>query len=167
MRKHTKTDTKGNRCTQARGGQGSKAFLGIDMGDRWSEICEVDSNGDVVQRARLKTTPVAFREYFSTFAGARAALETGTHSGWASRVLQTCALDVTVANAREVRKIHQSDHKNDRADAEMLARLVRVDPALLSPVEHRSAAMQADLALIRARRSYVHERNASTRHAES
>ena len=56
-----------------------------------------------------------------------------------------------VANARELRKIHQSDRKNDRADAQILARMVRFDPQLLAPVQHRSEQMQADISLIRAR----------------
>ena len=63
-----------------------------------------------------------------------------------------------VANAREVRKIHQSDRKNDKADAEILARMVRFDPKLLSPIRHRSAQMQADLAILRARDTLVRTR---------
>ncbi len=45
-----------------------------------------------------------------------------------------CGLEVTVANAREVRKIHQSDRKNDRSDAETFARLLRADRTLLAPI---------------------------------
>src|SRR5262249_21653819 len=48
--------------------------------------------------------------------------------------------------------------KDDRLDAQTLARLARIDPQLLSPVKHRSAQAQADLAVIRARAGLVRAR---------
>jgi len=126
-------------------------WIGIDLGDRWSAVCFLDDAGSVVNRTRVRTTQEAFGQYFSAFAGAAAAIETGTHSGWASRTLTNCGLTVTVANAREIRKIHQSHRKNDRSDAEVLARMLRFDLQLLSPVHHRSAQMQADITILRAR----------------
>jgi transposase len=48
--------------------------------------------------------------------------------------------------------------KNDRIDAEQLARLARVDPKLLSPIQHRGPEAQADLAVIRARAALVDAR---------
>jgi transposase len=48
--------------------------------------------------------------------------------------------------------------KNDRMDAEQLARLARVDPKLLSPIQHRGPEAQADLAVIRARMTLVDAR---------
>ena len=45
--------------------------------------------------------------------------------------------------------------KNDRIDAEQLARWARVDPKLLSPIRHRGEQAQADLAVIRARAELV------------
>jgi transposase len=127
----------------------AQRWIGVDLGDRWSEVCLLD--GTDADRTRVRTTPGHFRAYFAQFAGAAVALETGTHSGWASRVLSECGLAVTVANAREVRKIHQSHRKNDRNDAQTLARMLRFDRELLSPVEHRSPQMQADIAILRAR----------------
>jgi hypothetical protein len=40
-------------------------------------------------------------------------------------------------------------------DAQALARLARIDPQLLSPIQHRSAQAQADLSVIRARYALV------------
>jgi hypothetical protein len=54
--------------------------------------------------------------------------------------------DVIVANPRRVQPIAKSTKKNDRADAETLARLGRVDPTLLGPIAHRDCQSQADLA---------------------
>jgi hypothetical protein len=45
--------------------------------------------------------------------------------------------EVIVANARKVRLIGESRKKDDRLDAQTLARLARIDPQLLYPVKHR------------------------------
>jgi transposase len=66
--------------------------------------------------------------------------------------------EVIVANARKVRLIGESRKKDDRLDAQALARLARLDPALLYPVKHRSAQAQADLIMIRARAGLVRAR---------
>jgi transposase len=50
--------------------------------------------------------------------------------------------------------------KDDRLDAQTLARLARIDPKLLCPVKHRSARAQADLTVIRARAGLVRARTA-------
>ena len=69
-----------------------------------------------------------------------------------------------VANARRVRLIAQSDSKSDRADAETLARLGRLDPALLKPIRHRGVEAQLDLSLIRARDALVQARTQLVNH---
>jgi transposase len=68
--------------------------------------------------------------------------------------------EVIVANPHKVKLITQSVKKNDRMDAEQLARLARVDPKLLSPIRHRGEEAQADLAVIRARAELVDTRTA-------
>jgi transposase len=59
-----------------------------------------------------------------------------------------------------VRLISQSSRKDDRLDARTLGRLARIDPALLSPVRHRSAQAQIHLTVIRARAALVSARTA-------
>jgi transposase len=56
--------------------------------------------------------------------------------------------------------IEKSRQKDDRLDARTLARLARVDPQLLSPVQHRSAQTQIHLTVIRARAELVKARTA-------
>jgi len=60
-----------------------------------------------------------------------------------------------VANARRVKLISESSRKNDDVDAELLARLVRADRQLLSPVKHRGEEAQADLMAVRVRAQLV------------
>jgi len=80
------------------------------------------------------------------------------HSPWVSRGLSELGHEVIVAHARTVRLIGESRRKDDRFDARTLARLARIDPQLLAPVQHRSAQAQADLMVIRARAGLVRAR---------
>jgi transposase len=82
----------------------------------------------------------------------------GTHSPWISRQLKDWGFEVIVANPRRVRLIAESDSKSDRFDAEQLARLGRVDPALLSPVAHRGEAAQRARVLLLVRDGFVRAR---------
>jgi transposase len=54
-----------------------------------------------------------------------------------------------------VKLISQSSGKNDRLDAEFLARLARADQKLLAPIRHRSETAQADLMGVRVRAQLV------------
>ena len=90
----------------------------------------------------------------------RIVIEVGTHSPWVSRLLQSLEHEVIVANARRVRAITESSRKDDRMDAQMLARLARVDPGLLCPIRHRSERAQQHLAMIKARAALVEGRTA-------
>src|SRR5438105_6009388 len=100
------------------------------------------------------------REVFGSMPRCRIALETGTHSPWVSRLVSELGHEVIVAHARNVRLIGESRKKDDRLDAQTLARLARIDPQLLCPVKHRSAKAQADLTVIRARAGLVRARTA-------
>ena len=107
--------------------------LGIDVGDRHSHLCLLDTHtGEVVEESRIATSPAAFERRFSGGEKIRVAVEAGTHSPWISRLLEGCGHEVLVANARKLRLIYADGGKNDRLDAENLARLARLDPRLLS-----------------------------------
>jgi len=137
-----------------------KLTIGLDLGDRSSWYCVLDEAGSVLLEQRLSTTPKALREVFGGMPRSRIALETGMHSPWVSRLLSELGHEVIVAHARNVRLIGESRKKDDRLDAQTLARLARIDPELLSPVKHRSAKAQADLSVIRARAGLVRARTA-------
>jgi len=145
---------------QGRNFSQQRLTIGLDLGDRASCYCVLDEAGKVVLEQRLSTTAKALREVFGTMPRSRMALETGMHSPWVSRLLQELGHEVIVAHARNVRLIGESRRKDDRLDAQTLARLARIDPQLLCPVKHRSAKAQADLTLIRARAGLVRARTA-------
>jgi transposase len=132
---------------------------GLDLGDKYSYLYLIDTDtGKVVEEGRLRTTPEALRRRFCSEQPMTVAIEAGTHSPWVSRVLKECEHKVLVANPRKTRLIYGQGRKTDRLDAEKLARLARVDPKLLWPLEHRGEASQAHLALIRSREVVVRSR---------
>jgi len=134
--------------------------VGLDLGDRSSRYCILNEAGGIASEDQLPTTKAGLDSIFAKMAPCRMALEVGTHSPWVSRHLAAMGHEVIVANPRKVRLITQSVKKNDRMDAEQLARLARVDPKLLAPIRHRGPEAQADLAVIRARAELVDCRTA-------
>jgi transposase len=136
--------------------------IGIDLGDRHSEVCVLGSDQKVQRRLRVATTREGLERKLGDFPRSRMVIEVGTHSPWVSRWLEAKGHEVIVANARAVRLIAESDCKTDRRDAELLARLGRADPQLLRPIRHRGETVQRDrmrLAvrdhLVRTRTSFV------------
>jgi transposase len=139
--------------------------IGIDLSDRFTSVCVLDEQGDVLEEGKLRTTAEAFTRRFALVEPCRIVMEVGTHSPWASKVLSGLGHEVIVANPRKVQLIAASIQKSDRSDAETLARLGRADPKLLSPVVHRSAARHADLEVIHARQALIAARTLLINHA--
>src|SRR5688500_8436490 len=152
----SKTPRKEDRPTMDGSSEQLKMTAGLDLGDKYSYLCLIDQHsGEVVEEGRLRTTPEAFRRRFVSEQPMRIAIEAGTHSPWASRVIEECGHEVLVANARKTRLIYANKRKTDEIDAENLARLARLDPKLLYPLKHRGEDAQAHLALIRSRQALV------------
>ena len=97
--------------------------IGIDLGDRISQYVALDGNGEHVTEGRVPTTAEAFEKRFGTIGSKVMAIETGTHSPWVCRLLRRLGHRVTVANSRKLRLIYENRRKNDKVDAEYLARL--------------------------------------------
>ena len=134
--------------------------IGVDLGDRTSRYCVLNDRGEVLREAAVATTRKALAQLFAPLRRARIALEVGAHSPWVSRLLTGLQHEVIVANPRQVRLISHSSRKDDRVDAQTLARLARVDPELLRPIRHRSEKTQRDLTAIRVRAALVEARTA-------
>jgi transposase len=139
--------------------QHTQYVIGLDLGDRTSIFCTLDGpSGEILERGSVATTQAALRKRFGSLPASRIAFEVGTHSPWVSRELTMCGHEAITANARELSFIHKNPRKSDRADAEALARVARLDPGLLKPIQHRGPQAQADLALVRARGELVEAR---------
>lgn len=132
--------------------------IGVDLGDKQNVVCVLDSSGEVLEVFQVSNTKKAMRKCFANYSGSLVAIETGTHSCWISRLLKDLDCRVLVGNSRKLRSIWQNPVKTDCRDAEMLARIARLDPKLLEPIEHRSEQSQADLSIIQARDMLVKSR---------
>jgi hypothetical protein len=101
------------------GSKGRPKFTaGVDLGDRYSYLCHIDTDsGEVIEEGRLRTTPEALRRRFASEPSLRIAIETGTHSPWVSRLLEECGHEVLVANSRKLRLIYANKRKTDKVDA--------------------------------------------------
>jgi transposase len=138
--------------------------IGLDLGDRYSYFCVLDASGEIVEEGRAATTPGGLSRRFGSYPAARVALEVGTHSPWASRLLEGLGHEVLVADARKLRAIYANEMKSDSVDAQMLARIARLDPRLLSPIRHRGRTFQEDLAVVRSRSALVRSRTQLVNH---
>ena len=153
MKKSSKKQ-QGNAATVSRPAK----VVGLDLGDRYSHYCVVSGAGEVMEEGRIQTDAAALKKHFGAEPRMRIALEAGTHSGWVSRMLKSYGHQVIVANPRKMPTLTASKSKNDRNDAEQLARMAAFDPELLHPIEHRSAERQQDLNLIHTRSVLVRAR---------
>ena len=133
-------------------------YIGIDLGDKNSDVCVLDQAGEVNQEFRLRMKEADVRAYFSEIGRSRVAIEAGGQSRWVAEVIEKCGHEVYVSNTRKVPYIHDSDDKHDPGDAYKLAELVHFKPQLLHPIRHRSQEIQADLSWIRAREVLVESR---------
>jgi transposase len=135
--------------------------IGLDMGDRGSSYCVLDEAGEVMERGQAAMDRQALATVFGQFPASTVVLEVGGHSPWVSRLLTELGHEGVVANSRAVELITRNSRKNDRMDAELLARLGRADRKLLKPVQHRGEQAQADLMGVRVRAHLVEQRTST------
>jgi transposase len=135
-----------------------KLTVGLDLGDRFSYYCVLNVAGEKQSEGKVATQAEALEELLRELGPTCVAMEAGTHSPWVSRLVERCGSEAIVADTRRVPAIWQNRRKSDRVDAEMLARLARVDRQLLQPIHHRGEQAQQDLSAIRARDALVRAR---------
>jgi len=147
-RQNAKSAVKTKRAKQS-------ATIGMDLGDKTCRYCLLSDEGEILREGQVATTKAEMTETFGRIGRARIAIEVGTHSPWVSRLLQSFGHELVVANPRQVKLITESSRKDDRLDAQTLARLARIDPQLLRPIRHRSEKAQAALMVIRVRAALI------------
>lgn len=145
----------------------SMLTAGMDIGDRHCKICVLDDeDGEIVvtEETEIRTNKKGVRRYFGSRAPLVVAMEVGVHSPWMSRMIRELGHEVIVANARKLRFIFGNDKKNDDIDAEMIARVARMDRKLLHPLEHRPEVDASAMALIHSRDALVRTRTSLVNH---
>ncbi len=138
--------------------------VGLDVGDRTSYVYALDADGARVAEATIPTTSGGLQHYFSGQAPCTVVLEVGMHSPWISRELTALGHAVIVANPSAMFGGRRRRRRNDRLDAEFLARQGRADRALLYPIQHRTLVAQQHLEVLRARHQLVATRTKLINH---
>ena len=164
MREHTMTPSRTPAQVRVATFTPPALTVGLDIGDRYSQFYVLDAAGDRIEEGRVATTPEALDRWCRVMPPARIVLESSAHSPWISRTVRAAGHEAIVANARRLQLIGQHESKSDRVDAELLARLGRVDVQLLAPVHHRGPAAQLALAQIRTRDALVRARTLLVNH---
>lgn len=141
--------------------------IGIDLGDQQSAFCVLDADGQILEEGKVPTNRVAFADRFGTDLVGRVVIEACAHSLWASRSLAALGHEVIIANPRQLHLISKSERKSDRNDARILARVGRVDPKLLHPVQQRSEESFAVRTLLGARTLLVATRTRLINHVRA
>ena len=156
--KKRSSSQKSQKPTVKNKGTKERVTIGMDLGDKTSRYCVLSHEGEILREGQVPTTKAGMVEAFGSLGPARIAIEVGTHSPWVSRLLRSLGHELIVANPRQVKLITESTRKDDRLDAQTLARLARIDPALLRPIQHRSEKAQTALMVIRVRAALMSAR---------
>jgi transposase len=132
--------------------------VGVDLGDQWSNYCILGLAGETLAEGQFRTRKQEVAEFFQVLAMSRVVIEVGTHSAWVREIIASFGHEVLVANPRLMEGSKRRRRKNDRIDAEKLARLGRMDPKSLHSIQHRSTEVREDLVVLRARDALVKSR---------
>ena len=133
-------------------------IIGVDLGDKKHHLCITDKDGNILSETSIPNRKERLIQLAQEHSGALFAIEVGSHSPWISRLLEENGCTCLVANARKLRAIYQNVRKCDQLDARMLAKLARVDPELLSPVQHGTEDHQRHRLALTLRDSLVRQR---------
>lgn len=134
--------------------------VGIDVGDKSSQVCAKDAAGAVVWEKKVRTTEAGFKGALGKLASCRIVLEAGGQARWIKACLEGLGHKVKVADPRKLRRIFQSESKSDVRDARELAEeaLWRWDRTC--EVRLRGAGAQEKLSVLKARDAMVGARTA-------
>lgn len=137
----------------------TRFVYGVDLGDRTSHVCELDTKtGEVGIDKKFPTTKEALSALFEEIPRSLVVMECCGASPWVSRLAAAPGHEVIVADTRKLRAMWDTPKKNDRRDALLLAQLGAERSVALTHVQHRSESAQRDLAVVRARALLVESR---------
>src|SRR5690606_42149794 len=74
--------------------------VGLDLSDKKSYYEILDGVGEVVEEGKVSTTTKALQRKFANVESMRIAMETGTYSGWVSRLLESMGHEVLISNSK-------------------------------------------------------------------
>lgn len=138
-----------------------KLYLGFDVSEKSIEVfgvCGTQSTEKAIRIENSRSSIQSLLTHLKDKEQVCIVMETGTHSTWMSRYIREIGFEVIVSHARDLALIYGASKKNDRIDAEKLARLAQADRKLLHPIEHMSEERQQDLMIIKCRALLIKQR---------
>ena len=89
-------------------------IIGLDVGDRFTQVCVLDGAGEIIEEGRVRSTREAFEARFGGLASSRVVLEVGAQSPWMARALEGWGHEVLVANSYQMGRLYQGQDKSER-----------------------------------------------------
>src|SRR5438132_4606072 len=129
--------------------------VAIDLHDEYSQICVMNEQRELLAEIKVPTRRGALRDFFRQRERSRVIFEAGPHALWVSELLTELGHEVVACHARRIRLIAESRNKNDRVDAERLARLSLSDLELIRPIQQRTRTTLEERSMVRARAALV------------
>ena len=103
-------------------------YIGLDVHKKIIAYCIKDANGKTVRQDVVAAERIALRRWLATIPGPwMGALEATLFTGWIYDFLEPYAVELKVAHPEMLKAITAAKKKNDRADAEMITDLLRVN----------------------------------------
>lgn len=103
-------------------------YVGLDVHKKTIAYCIKTATGETVQHGTVKSERQALRHWQAEIPGPwMGAMEATLFTGWIYDFLKPYAVELKVAHPQMLKAITAAKKKNDRADAEKLADLLRVN----------------------------------------
>lgn len=102
-------------------------YVGLDVHTTQITVCVLKNNGKVHKRWTVRELKQLIETLSKLTEPFQVCFEASCNYGWLSEALKKVALRVVVAHPGQLRLIFRSRKKNDRNDAEKLAKLLYVD----------------------------------------
>ena len=102
-------------------------YVGLDVHTTQITVCVLNNDGKVHQRCTVRNLKQLLDFLEQMIEPFQTCFEASCNYGWLSEALQKLAQRVVVAHPGQLKLIFRSKKKNDRNDAENLARLLYVD----------------------------------------
>ena len=118
-------------------------FAGLDVSLEWTTMCVVDTEGGVVQEAKVLSEPAVLAAFFARLevGVTRICLKAGPLSQWFHNGLAEAGLPVVCAEMRQLKGVLSATvNKSNRDDARGIAQLVRAN--LIRPVHVKTVSSQ-------------------------
>ena len=112
--------------------------IGMDVHSRQTYFCVLDERGDRVDSGRVETTEDGLQSLVTRHGEVQVAIEASTTAWWVQDILKKAGAKVEVTNPYKLKLIAESRAKTDKADAQILAELLRIG-GLPTPVYVPSA----------------------------